>query len=84
MTARQRRSAIAKVKLELEASKATPAPPVGRAFGPHGINLAEFCRTAPSTSGSSLVAEVELAEEPAWGLRRDALGIHSLSRMGVR
>ena len=25
-----------------------------------------------------------LAEEPAWGLRRDALGIHSLSRMGVR
>src|SRR5215217_7206756 len=26
--------------------------------------------------------EGELAEEPAWGLRRDALGIHSLSRMG--
>jgi 3-(3-hydroxy-phenyl)propionate hydroxylase len=34
----------------------------------------------PSTS--SLIAEVELAEEPEWGLRRDALGIHSLSRMG--
>jgi 2-polyprenyl-6-methoxyphenol hydroxylase-like FAD-dependent oxidoreductase len=31
---------------------------------------------------SHLIAEVELAEEPAWGLRRDALGIHSLSRMG--
>ena len=44
MTARRRRSAIAKVKLELEASKATPAPPVGRAFGPHGINLAELCK----------------------------------------
>ncbi len=25
-----------------------------------------------------------LAEEPEWGLRRDALGIYSLSRMGVR
>jgi 2-polyprenyl-6-methoxyphenol hydroxylase-like FAD-dependent oxidoreductase len=34
----------------------------------------------PTTS--RLFAEVELAEEPAWGLRRDALGIHSLSRMG--
>src|SRR5438128_7752757 len=34
----------------------------------------------PTTS--HLIAEVELAEEPEWGLRRDALGIHSLSRMG--
>jgi 2-polyprenyl-6-methoxyphenol hydroxylase-like FAD-dependent oxidoreductase len=31
---------------------------------------------------SHLIAEVELAEEPEWGLRRDALGIHSLSSMG--
>jgi 2-polyprenyl-6-methoxyphenol hydroxylase-like FAD-dependent oxidoreductase len=28
-----------------------------------------------------LIAEVEMAEEPEWGLRRDALGIHSLSRL---
>src|SRR5439155_12850969 len=34
----------------------------------------------PTTS--HLIAEVELAEEPEWGIRRDALGIHSLSRMG--
>jgi 3-(3-hydroxy-phenyl)propionate hydroxylase len=33
----------------------------------------------PSTS--NLIAEVELAEEPPWGLRRDAHGIHSLSKM---
>jgi len=32
------------VKLELEAGKATPVPPVGRGLGPHGVNLAEFCR----------------------------------------
>ncbi len=31
---------------------------------------------------SNLIAEIEMAEEPEWGLRRDALGIHSLSRMG--
>jgi len=30
---------------------------------------------------SHLIAEVELAEEPAWGLRHDAMGIHGLSRM---
>ena len=30
---------------------------------------------------SSLIAEVEMAEEPEWGIRRDALGIHSLSRL---
>jgi 3-(3-hydroxy-phenyl)propionate hydroxylase len=42
----------------------------------------EFPRWDPTTS--NLIAEVELAEEPEWGLRRDALGIHSLSRMGVR
>ena len=31
---------------------------------------------------SHVIAEVEMAEEPEWGLRRDVLGIHSLSRMG--
>ena len=32
---------------------------------------------------SNLIAEVGLAEEPEWSIRRDALGIHSLSRMGM-
>lgn len=33
---------------------------------------------------SHLIAEVELGEEPAWGLRHDAMGIHAFSRMGDR
>lgn len=41
---RSRRKVIATVKLELEAERATPAPPVGRDLGPHGVNLAEFVR----------------------------------------
>src|SRR5215213_5367247 len=40
----------------------------------------EFPGWDPTTS--NLIAEVETAQEPEWGLRRDALGIHSLSRMG--
>ena len=30
------------IKLQLEAGKATPAPPVGTALGPHGLNIQEF------------------------------------------
>jgi large subunit ribosomal protein L11 len=32
------------VKIQLPAGKATPAPPVGTALGPHGIALMEFCK----------------------------------------
>lgn len=34
----------AEVKLQLPAGKATPAPPVGTALGPHGINIAQFTK----------------------------------------
>jgi 3-(3-hydroxy-phenyl)propionate hydroxylase len=42
----------------------------------------EFPGWDPTTS--CLIAEVEMREEPEWGIRRDDKGIHSLSRMGVR
>jgi large subunit ribosomal protein L11 len=32
------------VKLQIQAGKASPAPPVGTALGPHGINLMQFCK----------------------------------------
>ncbi|HNQ35840.1 MAG TPA: 50S ribosomal protein L11 [bacterium] len=32
------------VKLQLSAGQATPAPPVGTALGPHGVNIMEFCK----------------------------------------
>lgn len=35
---------VAKVKLQIEAGKASPAPPVGPALAPHGVNLMEFVR----------------------------------------
>jgi large subunit ribosomal protein L11 len=34
----------ASVKLQIAAGKATPAPPVGTALGPHGVNIMEFCK----------------------------------------
>lgn len=32
------------VKIQLPAGKATPAPPVGTALGPHGVNIMGFCK----------------------------------------
>jgi len=35
---------IGEVKLQISAGKATPAPPVGTALGPHGVNIMDFCK----------------------------------------
>ncbi len=50
------------MKLQLRAGKATPAPPVGTALGPHGINIADFTKqfndqTAPM---GDLIIPVEM------------------------
>ena len=35
---------VAMVKLQCPAGAANPAPPVGTALGPHGVNIMEFCK----------------------------------------
>jgi large subunit ribosomal protein L11 len=35
---------VAEVKLQIQAGKATPAPPVGPALGQHGVNIMAFCK----------------------------------------
>ena len=55
------------LKIELQAGKATPAPPVGTALGPHGINIMEFCkayneRTAQQ-AGEVVPAEITIFED---------------------
>lgn len=36
---------VGMVKLQIEAAKATPAPPVGTALGPQGVNIMDFCKS---------------------------------------
>ncbi len=50
------------VKLQIEAGKATPAPPVGPALGPHGINIMAFCKeyNARTASQAGNIIPVEL------------------------
>jgi large subunit ribosomal protein L11 len=39
-----KKKVVGQVKLQISAGKATPAPPVGPALGPHGVNIMEFCK----------------------------------------
>ncbi len=80
---------IGLIKLQIEAGKATPAPPVGPALGQHGVNIMGFVkeyneRTA-SLSGSIVPVEITVFEDrsfdfivkspPASDLLRKAAGI---------
>lgn len=55
------------VKLQCEAGKATPAPPVGTALGPHGIQLMDFCNRfneqTKSMMGSIIPAVITIYED---------------------
>lgn len=55
------------VKLQIEAGKATPAPPVGTVLGPAGINLGEFCTKYNDATrdqmGNVLPVEISIYED---------------------
>jgi len=54
---------VAIVKLQIEAGKANPAPPVGPALGQHGVNIMQFCKeyNARTASQAGLVIPVEIS-----------------------
>ena len=56
------KKAKAIVKLQVPAGKATPAPPVGTALGPHGINIMQFCKeyNAKTQSMAGMIVPVEI------------------------
>jgi len=51
---------VAKIKLQISAGQANPAPPVGSALGPHGVNIMEFCKAfnAKTQSDKGLIIPV--------------------------
>ena len=55
------------VKIQLEAGGATPAPPVGTALGPHGIQTMEFCKqynaATESMRGTVIPVEISIYED---------------------
>lgn len=51
-----------KVKLQIQAGKATPAPPVGPALGQHGVNIMGFCKeyNAKTANQTGYIVPVEI------------------------
>ena len=62
-----RRRLVTTLKLQLPAGQATPAPPVGTALGPHGINLMDFVKAyneaTASQRGQIIPVEVSIYED---------------------
>src|SRR4030088_2497076 len=52
------------VKIQMEAGKATPAPPVGTALGPHGVNIMEFVKTYNDRTASMAGQVIPLENRP--------------------
>jgi len=77
------------IRLQIEAGKATPAPPVGTALGPHGINIMEFTKSynerTAAQAGTVIPAEITVYEDrtftfvtktpPAYDLLKKAAGV---------
>jgi large subunit ribosomal protein L11 len=63
--AKKRVAAI--VKIQIPAGAATPAPPVGTALGPHGVNIMDFCKLYNSQTenqrGTIIPAEITIFED---------------------
>jgi large subunit ribosomal protein L11 len=84
--------------LQLPAGKATPAPPVGTALGPHGINIVEFTKTynerTADKAGQIIPAQITIFEDrsftfvlktpPAPDLLRKAAGVDKGSSTAKR
>jgi large subunit ribosomal protein L11 len=89
---------VAVVKIQIDAGKANPAPPVGTALGPHAINLMQFCKEynarTSSQVGQIIPAEVTVYSDnsftfilktpPTADLLRKAAGIPSGSAVPNR
>jgi len=77
------------IRLQIPAGKATPAPPIGTALGPHGLNIMEFCRAynerTASMGDTVIPAEITVFEDrtftfitktpPAYNLLKNAAGV---------
>ncbi|HEX4538922.1 MAG TPA: 50S ribosomal protein L11 [Acidimicrobiales bacterium] len=62
-----RRRVVAIVKIQLPAGQATPAPPVGTALGPHGVQTMEFCKqynaATEAQRGTIIPVEITIFED---------------------
>jgi large subunit ribosomal protein L11 len=62
-----KKKVAAVVKIQIAAGAATPAPPVGTALGPHGVNIMDFCKqynaATEGNRGTTIPAEITIFED---------------------
>ena len=62
-----KKKVAAVVKVQLQAGQANPAPPVGTALGPHGVNIMDFCKAynaqTESMRGNVVPVEITIYED---------------------
>ncbi len=67
MPPKKKKKVAALVKVALNAGAATPAPPVGTALGPHGVNIMEFCKAYNAATepqrGNVIPVEITIYED---------------------
>ncbi|HEV8055094.1 MAG TPA: 50S ribosomal protein L11 [Nocardioidaceae bacterium] len=67
MPPKKKKKIAALVKVQLQAGAATPAPPVGTALGPHGVNIMEFCKAYNAATepmrGNVVPVEITIYED---------------------
>jgi large subunit ribosomal protein L11 len=80
---------VGKIKLQIQAGKANPAPPIGPALGQHGVNIMQFCKEynakTQDKAGTIIPVEITVFEDrsfdfvlktpPAADLIKKAAGI---------
>tara|TARA_B110000438_G_C15748564_1_gene621866 strand:- start:361 stop:780 length:420 start_codon:yes stop_codon:yes gene_type:complete len=58
---------LAKISLQIQAGTANPAPPIGTALGPHGINIVDFCKEynekTSDKKGQIIPAEITIYQD---------------------
>ncbi|MDO8537066.1 MAG: 50S ribosomal protein L11 [bacterium] len=61
------------IKIQIEAGKANPAPPIGTALGPQGINIQDFCKkfneATKDMTGDVVPAEITIYEDRSFAFR---------------
>ena len=67
MPPKKQKKVAAIVKIQIPAGQATPAPPVGTALGPHGLNIMDFCKAynaeTENQRGQVIPAEITIYED---------------------
>ncbi|MHB8263267.1 MAG: 50S ribosomal protein L11 [Acidimicrobiales bacterium] len=94
----RKKRVVALVKIQLPAGGATPAPPVGTALGPHGVQTMEFCKqynaATENKKGSIVPVEISIYEDrsftfvlktpPTAALVKEAAGLNKASQLPGR